>query len=226
MTFFNLFILYLTFLSLSKCDYEVESFTEKSVTYYIPKDADVTDGIIFYLGTAITPKKYDYIATFLASKGYLVALPNNLFAYILYSITETQTKAVLNKFPNIKFFLAGHSQGGGAATKMTNTMMNDIYGTILLSPLSYEKDSIKSTGLPVLFFEAQNDKVLSSSQKAESKKTLPEDAELVYLEGCNHMGYSDMSFFADGKCTIGIENQQKITADKMLEFMNLLTVKN
>lgn len=213
-------IIALISLSACFCDYEVTTFSESSVTYYAPKDVEVSKGIIFYLGTTIAPKKYVKIATMIASKGYLVAFPQNEFAYVLYSISETQTKNIYSKYPNVKFFLGGHSQGGGAATKMSNTRVNEIYGTILLSPLSYSKDSIADSGLPVLFFEAQNDKVLSASQKAESKTTLPVDAEMIFLEGCNHMGYSDNTFLFDGKCTIGVENQQRITGEKMLEFMD------
>ncbi len=149
-------------------DYEVKVYTENEVTYYEPQNCEIKNGIIFYLGTAIAPSKYPLLGNTIASKGYLVAMPNNQFAYILYSITERETKQVLSKFPNVKFFLSGHSQGGGAATKMSKTMVKDIWGTLLLSPLSYKKDSIADSGLPVLFFEAENDKVLSQSQKEES----------------------------------------------------------
>ncbi|MCQ2816377.1 MAG: alpha/beta hydrolase [archaeon] len=212
-------LLVLLCLSFALCDYEVKEYTEGEVTYFEPQGCELKNGVIFYVGTAISPSKYPKLGNMIASKGYLVAIPQNTFAYVLYSVTERQTASVLKKFPNVKFFLSGHSQGGGAATKMSKSKIGEIWGTMLLSPLSYEKDSIADSGLPVLFFEAQNDKVLSDSQKEESKKTLPADAQQIFLEGCNHMGYSDSTFIFDGECTIGVENQQKITFNQMLDFM-------
>ena len=197
----------------------IKEISTSSVYYYIPENiGKIKYGIIFYPGTFIIPYFYKNLITILASRGYIICMSTNLMANILFSKSEKNTNEIINKYPDVQFFLAGHSQGGGAAVKIAKIMGNQFLGVILLSPLSYKKDSFEDKNLPTIYFEAENDKVLSKSMKEESKTTVPENTEFVFLKGCNHMGYSNMSFF-DGKCTIGVENQQKLVAGYILRFI-------
>ena len=178
-------------------NYAYEIVSDEDYVTYVP-DANATHGFLFYLGTVIAPEYYDYLASALAKQGYLVVISTNAMAYTLYDKEES----TFDDYPNITFFVGGHSQGGAAAVKRTNENRDKVAGVVLLAPiapLEYPQDSIADAGIPVLLLEATKDGVLTSAMKADAKLCIPDDSEQHMIEGC-HMSFS--TFDSDGTLTM------------------------
>ena len=175
-------------------NYAYQIVSDEDYVTYVP-DANATHGFLFYLGTMIAPEYYDYLASALAKQGYLVVISTNAMSYTLYDEEEY----TFTDYPNIKFFVGGHSQGGGAAVKRTNENRDKVAGVVLLAPLAYPHDSIADAGIPVLLLEATKDGVLTSAMKADAKLCIPDDSEQYMIEGC-HMSFS--TFDSDGTLTM------------------------
>jgi predicted esterase len=208
--------------------YEVERLEDKELVSYIPKDVTPKYGLIFYIGTAIPPENYDYLGQALAKQGYVVAIPKGCgaFAYMMY----TETEVAFSRYPNIEFFVGGHSQGGGAAVKRIQENLDKVKGAVLYAPLCYSTDTIKDSGKPTLLLEATKDNVLTPDMKSDAKSRLPSSREEHMLEGC-HMSFSTMdqdftlSLFNDGPLTNEQKQAQKDETVRLtLAFMKSVVV--
>ena len=208
-------------------NYDYEVVESDDFVTYVP-DANATHGFLFYLGTSVAPKYYQYLASALAKQGYLVVISTNGFPYMFYDKDEP----TFEEYPNIKFFVGGHSQGGAAAVKRTNEHRDEVVGVVLLAPLAYPHDSIADADIPVLLLEATNDGVLSADMKADAKRSIPYNSEQHLIEGC-HMSFSTMdsdetlSLFHDGPATPEQKEAQRVsTLEYILAFMNGIASSN
>ena len=218
------------FVDYSKENYfEYERIDARDAVSYVPVGVEAQYGLIFYIGTAIPYENYDYLAEPLVRAGYVVVLPkvDMGLAYMLYKETEK----AFSRYPNIQFFVGGHSQGGGAAVRRAEENLDKVKGVVLYAPLCYMDDTIKDSGLPVLLLEATNDGVLSSEMKADAKTRLPTSREEYMLEGC-HMSFSSMdddsilSMFFDGPASEDVKQRQKDkTVEYTLNFLNAVVNK-
>ena len=208
--------------------YEVERLEDKELVSYSPKDVTPKYGLIFYIGTAIPPENYDYLGQALAKQGYVVAIPKGCgaFAYMMY----TETEVAFSRYPNIEFFVGGHSQGGGAAVKRIQENLDKVKGAVLYAPLCYSTDTIKDSSKPTLLLEATKDNVLTPDMKSDAKSRLPSSREEHMLEGC-HMSFSTMdqdftlSLFNDGPLTNEQKQAQKDETVRLtLAFMKSVVV--
>lgn len=174
------------------------------------KKIDYKYGIVFYLGTMIDATYYEYLGNALAAQGYIVIMPKLLFAYAQYQKEET----AFENFPNVRFFIGGHSQGGGACIRRAQECIDSVIGAILYSPLAYRhqltdengepvvdengveiyiKDDLSNSQLPVLLLEAANDNVLTADMKADAKSRLNEDRTINHtIAPGSHMSFSTM----------------------------------
>ena len=196
--------------------------TDESLTY-APVGARARYGLVFYVGTAITQDSYSYMAIALAKQGYLVVLPKMTLnmAYAFYGKEE----AAFNKYSDVKFFVGGHSQGGGAAVRRAQENQDKLLGTILYAPLCYNEDSIADAQMPVLLIEATKDNVLTTDMKADAKTRLPTCYSAYILDGC-HMSFSTfdsdaiLNMFGDGPLNEEQKHVQKmLTIEYTLNFM-------
>lgn len=201
--------------------FEVEFTEDEDAVTYMPAGVKAKYGLLFYVGTAIAPEHYAYLAEPLAKQGYAVVISKVAFAYIMYRETEP----AFEKYPDIEFFIAGHSQGGGAAVKRAQENIGIIKGIILCAPLCFEQDTIKDSSLPTLLLEATKDGVLSKAMKDDAKTRLPDPRTEYMLEGC-HMSFSSfdgdstLSLFNDGPVTEEMKATQKEkTYEYTLAFM-------
>ena len=151
-----------------------------------------------------------------------------------YAYYKTQEEA-FSAYPNVKFFVAGHSQGGGAALRRASENADTVAGAILLSPLCYRHklldadgnpvkdeesgvdkyiiDNLKDVDVATLLVEAEQDHVLSDEMKADAKTRLKEGYVHKVISPAAHMSFSTMdndeilkSFNNDGD---GITEAQK-----------------
>lgn len=208
-------------------------------------------GVVFYVGTAIEPKYYEYLGTALAKQGYLVVMPKfklNM-AYNYY----TEQEQAFSDYPNVKFFIAGHSQGGGAAIRRASENASSVAGAILLSPLAYRHkkldengkpvkdengveiyiaDNLKDVDVPTLLIEAAEDRVLTDEMKADARSRLKEGYTQKAISPGAHMSFctadSDetLKFFnndGDGISESDKQAQRTQTVAYVLEFIKNLS---
>ena len=114
---------------------------------YFPADnVESKYGFLFFVGTAIPPEKYDYLATALAKQGFIVAIPfvslNMTYAYYGEN-TKVVAEKIFEKYSDIEFFVGGHSQGGGAAMRFAYEELERIKGAVFMSPLCYAAHEIE-----------------------------------------------------------------------------------
>ena len=185
--------------------YEVEITDTEEYRLYMPKATGVTCGFIFYLGTAMNTDNYDVILSAISAAGVAVYVSSNPFPDSLLNAE--------------KYFVGGHSQGGGAAVRRACENAQTTAGAILLSPLISNDFTLADKDVPTLYFEAENDYVLSSSMQAAAKGRMNESCEFITLRGAGHMCYG-ASDLLDGGGTIRdkAEIQREVSA-AILAFM-------
>ncbi len=173
-------------------------------------------GFIFYVGTFADPHFYDEIMEKIAMAGYLVVIP-----YQPYNLAFNDVEAmdrVIEKYPYTDFVLGGHSQGGLAATLYANNRPEAINALVYYASYPYYHD-LERHNFPVLTIVPSNDEVVSLDDMLNSPN-YPEDTEFFVIEGGNHISFADGLLFADGKLEITKEEQQRLTAEKTIEFLD------
>ncbi|MBQ8177986.1 MAG: hypothetical protein IJ033_02220 [Clostridia bacterium] len=203
--------------------FECEKTENADFVTYAPKGVKARYGLIFYVGTAIAPANYDYLGESLAKQGYLMVVPkaSKGFTYLMY----TENELAFEAYPDVEFFVGGHSQGGGAAVRRAGENLEKVKGVVLYAPLCYGTDTLVGTGMPTLLLEASNDGVLTADMKADAKTRLPEYRTEYMLDGC-HMSFSTMDadatlkMFNDGPATEEVKAaQREDTTEYTLSFM-------
>ena len=208
---------------------EAKEDEQLSAVIYTPDGVQAKYGLLFFLGTVIAPEYYDYLASALAKQGYVVTIVVEPFAYFGYDDrSKPIADKILAKYPDLKFFVGGHSQGGGAAMRFACENLDHVLGAIFLAPLTfgardatqeeYDKDAtahpewfnintdgsisradtLVNTTLPTLLLEASNDHVLSVQQKSEALDKMPQTMTHFVIQNASHMGFSTMELGLNG----------------------------
>ena len=196
-----------------------------SVKIYYPENVNARYGFLFFVGTFISAEYYDYLGNALAKQGYIAAIPNVLvnatYAYYTQE-TKVASERIQELYPNVKFFVGGHSQGGGAAMRFACEKLDNVAGAIFMSPLCYPAhecaieeynaygtahpewftqensgdylrfDTLANTTLPVLLLEADRDHVLNDEQKNDARVRMPASMMHYVLSPASHMSFSGM----------------------------------
>lgn len=200
-------------------DYEVEIIEADKYRIYQPK-ANTEWVFIFYLGTMMMIDNYDFILGEIASHGISVVVSDNKFADLNY---KSEEKAY-TMFNASNYIIGGHSQGGGAAIRRASENADTTKACVLYSAMLADNNTatLADTTLPVIFFEAQKDKILSDSHKSVAKSRMNDECEYVMLAGANHMCYgeSDMMSSQDGKLERSKEEIQKEVVEKTVAFLD------
>lgn len=174
---------------------------------YIELNADSNIGLIFYPGAKVEPSAYLVLFNALKMNDinvFIVKMPFNL---AVFKINAADT--IINQYPEIDhWYIAGHSLGGAMASSYLNENADSFDGLILLAayPLNESEDN-------VLTLYGSNDKVLDL-EKLEPFESTP-------IMGGNHAYFGDYGEQAgDGIATISREDQQALTVQYILEFIN------
>ncbi|MBO4555091.1 MAG: hypothetical protein J5713_04860 [Clostridia bacterium] len=197
---------------------------------YIPQGVQAKYGFVFFVGSFIPSEYYAYLGNALAKQGYVVAIPNVMAnsAYSYYDDnTKVATKKLFEMYGDVKFFVGGHSQGGGAALRFADEEEEHILGAVFLAPLALQHellnpdydpydpnsdryirdenghpivivDTLADSTLPTLLLEADHDHVLNDSQKAEARTRMSKSNTRFVLQNACHMGFSTMKMNLNG----------------------------
>lgn len=201
-----------------------EEYQFGAIVYY-PENVTAKYGFVFFVGSFIPSENYEYLGRALAKQGYIVAIPN-VMANSTYTYYDTNTKVatekLFNMFPDVSFFVGGHSQGGGAAMKFAENNQERLLGAIFLSPLCYtvdrlnpnydpyndpvsemyerdedgniiqDRDTLENSTLPALLLEAENDHVLTDAMKDDARSRMPAGYTRFVLSPASHMSFSTL----------------------------------
>lgn len=182
--------------------------------------AETTTGFIFYPGARVSPVSYAPAARDIAEQGYLaVVVPMPLNMAVL---SPNRAEAVIVAHPEIvTWVIGGHSLGGAMAAQFANNHRPDIDGVVLWGAYPGANTSLRNTGQDVVVVFGTRDCISTPDEVLAATVRLPEDTELVSVEGGNHtqFGWYEGQI---GSCTATIsrEDQQSIAIEAAIELLN------
>lgn len=174
-------------------------------------------GLVFYPGGKVEYTAYAPLMRECAAKGILcilVKMPLNLAV-----LDVSAAEGICEIYNDIdKWYIGGHSLGGSMAASYLADNTDNFDGLVLLG--SYSTADLSQSGMDVLSVYGSEDKVMNKEKYEKYKTNLPADFTEYVLEGGNH------AFFGmygeqdgDGKGAITNEEQIKLTAQKIAEFI-------
>ena len=144
---------------------------------------------------------------------FLVDMPFNMAV-----LGSNKASSIIKDYNYDNYYMMGHSLGGTTASLYASKNKDKIDGVILLA--SYSTKSLD--GLSCLSIYGSNDGVLNKKTYDENKDKLPSSYNEVVISGGNHAGFAYYGKQkGDKTSTISKEEQQKITIDAIIEFLNL-----
>lgn len=191
-----------------------QTVSSESVTIY--KDGDTyvflpetyETGIIFYPGGKVEALAYAPLLRELAEEGILCILCEMPFH--LAVLKPSAADGIREKFPEISWYLAGHSLGGAMAANYLADHIDQYEGLILLA--AYASKDLSFSGLNVISIYGDQDGVLNKEKYEESRKNLPQNFKEFVLEGGCHSYFGSYGLQAgDGTPKITEEVQRNHT---------------
>lgn len=170
--------------------------------------------IIFYPGAKVEPTAYAPLLRQVAEMGvdaYLIEPP---LRFSLMGIGAAGGVMAAREYP--RWFLAGHSLGGVAASAYASNHPDRVEGVILLGayPVSALPEDMK-----LLSIYGSNDGVLNRSHYEKQRARWPQNSKECVIDGGNHAGFGDYGAQrGDGRAEMTAEQQRKMTAEYMAAF--------
>lgn len=162
-----------------------------------------TVGVILYPGARIDADAYAPVARTLAAEaGALVVVVDPPLDIALLDVDAAD--AVRSAHPGIdRWIVGGHSLGGVAAARHVADPDTDVAGLLLWASYPADGDTIPD-GVAVTSITGGQDRVLDRAAWAAARSRLPDDAEIVELEGVTHAQFGDYGTQpGDGTPTVG-----------------------
>lgn len=191
------------------------NFIEENDYYKTGNDNSI--GLIYYPGGRVDPKSYIPLAINISKQGITTFIPKMSLNLAVFS--PNKALEIIKKFPEIKkWFIAGHSLGGAMASKVVFENPNTFEGLILNASYPAKNNSLRNRDIKVLSIYGSRD---GNVQDIEiNNKYLPANTEFLVIQGGNHaqFGYYGKQK-GDLDAEISREEQQRITVEKMVEFI-------
>jgi alpha/beta superfamily hydrolase len=154
----------------------------------------------------------------LAEEGITTWVVKMPFHLAVFNVNGAQT--VIDNHPEIEnWYFSGHSLGGVMVTEFCIENLEATSGIIYLA--SYPSSDISNTDIKVLSLKGSLDGLVTEYDFEASKNQLPEDTVFYIIEGGNHSQFGDYGLQEnDVEATITPEEQQGITVEKIMGFIN------
>ena len=203
--------------------------TSQSITFQ-PTDSQATTGLIFYPGAMVEPIAYAPLARTMAEAGSLTIIVKLPWGTAPLARHEAQlwqtTQELMAGASGIQqWVLSGHSRGAAIAARTVYAHEDSFAGLVLIGT-SHPKEaaySLAAAQIPIAKIYGTEDGLASPSEVEAFRGYLPEQAEMVKIEGGNHaqFGYYGTQL-GDNAATISREAQQAQTAASLLTFLDNL----
>ncbi len=178
-------------------------------------------GIIFYPGGLVDYHAYLPLMELCAKEEiacFILKMPMD-FAFM--------DKKAADKFPLLhpeikNWYMAGHSLGGAMAASYLYRHKKNFKGLILLA--SFSTKNLSHSNLKVLSIYGSEDKVLNLEHYQKNKRNLPQVGNgltEIIIDGGNHAQFAAYGpQEGDGVAEITAEEQQQITANEIVQWIN------
>jgi len=172
------------------------------------EETDREIGLIFYPGGKVEAIAYLPLLYQLSQKGITCFLTEMPFNLAVFKVDAAER--VFEQYPQINtWFIAGHSLGGAMASNYMKRNYNKVEGMILLGAYP-----INDANVPTLSIYGTEDIMLDLTKLEDTENKLE-------ISGGNHAyfgNYGEQK--GDGQASISREEQQAITVEKMMAFIN------
>lgn len=174
-------------------------------------------GIILYPGAKVDKEAYAYYGSRLAQVGNFVAIPSLRLNLGILDIDAAET--IIEAHPDIeRWYVAGHSLGGSAASGFALENEDRVDGVIFLA--SYPISSMADSGLQMLSISGELDGLATPADIEASRDDVPNDTTFHQIEGGNHANFG-MYGPQDGDNDSPLSAKQQLdeTIDQILEWL-------
>lgn len=184
---------------------------DDAVSFEPNTSADKKYGLIFYVAAYVSPARYEYLGKSLAAQGYVVVIPKSSGNIPLQSYKKDDV--AFSKYPDTKFFVAGHSnEGAGACVRRCND--SNVLGAILITPilattpvvdsdsnpvldnvnqqLNKVNETLLNFSKPILLVEGAKDSIRTQQQIEDAKSALAQGYQYKRIENANHISFCEM----------------------------------
>lgn len=150
-----------------------------------PAQSATTTGFIFYPGGRINPQGYASLMHEIAAQGYMVVIPTMPINMAVFNANIADT--IIAQYPDIRdWLIGGHSVGGTMAAQYTNTHPEAIDGLVIWASYPAENADLSDAALPVMSIYGNLDPRVNDESIADRAYLLPEDAQIIRIEGGDH----------------------------------------
>lgn len=204
----------------------IEVLSDDNIDYKLEKDMVVfkptinknNKGLIFYPGGKVEYLSYIPLMERIVKQGYtvfLLKMPLNLAVF-----NQNAAEKPIEKYSHINsWYLSGHSLGGAMASIYASKNINKIDGLILLG--AYPAADLSEYNIRMISIYGSEDKILNKDTFQKNKIYGPVDSTYIEIKGGNHAFYGSYGEQKkDGVASITAEEQQRLTAEKIFEFMD------
>lgn len=185
------------------------------------------NAIIFFPGakveaTAYIPLMQEIVNDDTIKVTCFIVKPSYNFALLGSSIADEIYEQYKGKF--FRWYLAGHSLGGVAASNYLSQNSQKFNGLILMASYSVAdlvaEDVDLNTDIKVLSILASNDAVMNLEAEEANRGKLPDDTVFYIIEGGNHGQFGDYGKQeGDDFATISKENQWDQIGNQIIDFL-------
>ncbi len=183
-------------------------------------NSPTSKGLIYYPGGLVDPEAYAGTAQGLADAGYLVVIPKMPLNLAFTGINRADD--IQTAFPEIEsWVIGGHSLGGAMAAEYAKNNVDSVDGLIMYASYPANYEDFVDFPIPILSIVGSADP--GSPNQVAFYDAISDSAELVIIEGGNHLQYADYSFQKDdGIATISAGEQQSQIIAATIQFFDEL----
>lgn len=187
------------------------NITKTYDNYYVfapDKENDLSTGFIFYPGGKVEALAYAPLMKKLSDSGLTVILVEMPFNLAVFDTAAADS--VLAELEGINnWFIGGHSLGGAMASSYLEKTDYEFLGLILLGAYP-----LGEVNVPMLAIIGSDDRIVNQNKVKELE-------DPTILQGGNHGNFGNYGFQkGDGKGSISRDNQQELTIEAIMEFIN------
>ncbi len=192
---------------------EIAAYSDDDMIIFVP-DGPPQAVIVFYPGGKVEFSAYSGLMYELADRGFLCALPRmpeNL-AFLRINAVDL----IKNRYPeryealnNLKWYLAGHSLGGVAASQYLYEHLGDGSFSGMILCASYTTCDFSDTDLRFLSIYGSEDKVINKESYEANKVNWPAESKEYVIQGGIHSYFGNYGI-QDGDGEPKITNQEQI----------------
>jgi len=159
--------------------------TQEPWLTFSPATVEPITGLIFYPGGRINPQGYASLMSAIASKGYLVVVPEMPINMAVFN--PNIADEIIAHYSEInQWVIAGHSVGGTMEAQYTYKHYDVIDGLVIWAAYPTNSSDLSGTEIPVMSIYGSQDPGVNDDSIAERKHLLPKDASYVRIEGGDH----------------------------------------